>query len=40
MPYVLAMVDLEESTSMMTNIVEYKESELKNGMNWKLYLMM
>lgn len=32
MPYVLAMVDLEEGPRMMTNIVDWNQDELKNGM--------
>jgi uncharacterized protein len=32
-PYVLAMVDLEEGVKMMTNIVECKPEDLKIGMD-------
>jgi len=32
MPYVVAMVDLEEGPRMLTNIVQCDQSKLKNGM--------
>lgn len=36
MPYVVAMVDLEEGPRMMTNIVECDHDKLKTGMALKL----
>jgi len=32
MPYVVAMIELEEGVRMISNIIEYNHNELKNGM--------